>query len=53
MRLLGEHSLLLGHGLAGGDSLGEAGGPQRSLGPLDWGGLRLDLGKLGLLRLLD
>lgn len=48
--LLGEHSLLLGHGLAGGDSLGEAGGPQGSLGPLDWGGLALG-DKLGLLRL--
>ena len=38
LRLLGEHSLL-GHRLAGRDSLGDWGGPQGSLGPLDGGGL--------------
>lgn len=53
LRLLGEHSLL-GHGLAGGDSLGDRGGPQGSLGPLDWGGLRLGDRLCSLrLRLLD
>ena len=53
LRLLGEHSLL-GHGLTGGDSLGDRGGPQGGLGPLDWGGLRLGdrPGSLRL-RLLD